>query len=168
MFVGGPGMYNGVLQRMGLDPAKQTTVRVLELPAGPAGRATIAFTRGLGLFGQPGENPSPAAVEFLAYATGPEGLAFWIGDSGTPPDYVPARPGLADQWLERHPGTKAFVVGLEYAQNYQPDDVPGAAYAEFYEMASRILPQALTGQLPVSDVLKSLQEEGNEILRNYR
>lgn len=168
MLIGGPTMYSEVLQRMGLDPAGQTTVRVLALPAGPAGHATIAFTRGLGLFGQPDKEPNPAAVEFLRYATSSEGLAYWIGSSGTPPDYLPVRPELAEQWRAQHPTLGAFMDGLEYARNYQPDDVPSTAYAEFHEMASGVLAQTLRGELSVPDARQIIQDQGSEILQGYR
>jgi multiple sugar transport system substrate-binding protein len=168
MFIGGPTMYSEVLQRMRLDPTVQTTVQVHELPAGPAGPATIAFTRGLALFRQADNELEPGAVDFLNYATSEKGLSFWIGDSSTPPDYIPARPSLAGQWLEQHPDTRAFVVGLEYAQNYQPDDVPSTAYREFYDMASGAFAQTLRGELSVREAQQTIQEQGTEILQGYR
>jgi multiple sugar transport system substrate-binding protein len=168
MFTGGPTMYSEVLQRMGLDPARQTTVQVYELPTGPDGPATIAFTRGLGLFGQPDNEPKPGAVEFLKYATSEPGLSFWIGDSGSPPEYIPVRPEVAAQWQRQHPTLGAFVDGLEYARNYQPDDVPSTAYAEFYAMASGVFAQTLRGELSVPEAQQSIQEQGTEILQQYR
>lgn len=168
MFIGGTTTYSEVLQRMRLDPATQGMVRVYELPAGPAGQATIAFTRGFGLFGRPSEESSPAVVTLLEYATSEDGLAFWLGDASTPPDYIPVRPSLAGQWVELHPDTKAFVAGLDYARNYQPDDVPSSAFAEFYEMANSVFPQALSGELPAHEVLLTIHEQGNEILQQYR
>ena len=157
-------MYDEALQLMQLDPATQGKVRVFELPAGPAGKATIAEVRGLGLFSQPGQAPSPSAVEFIQFATSQEGMSFWIGDRGTPPDYLPARRSLRGAWLEAHPDTAAFIAGIEYAQPYFPTVGSAATVFQFYEMATEPFVAALRGELSPEEALAIINKEGNAIL----
>jgi multiple sugar transport system substrate-binding protein len=164
MFIGGPGMYGEALRLMQLDPATQGTVGVFELPAGPAGKATIAEIRGFGLFSQPEQAPSPSAVDFLQYATSQEGMSFWIGDRETPPDYLPARLSLREAWLEAHPDTAAFVAGIEYAQSYFPTVGSMGTISEFYEMVTEPFAAALSGELTPEEALATINEEGNAIL----
>jgi ABC-type glycerol-3-phosphate transport system substrate-binding protein len=159
----GPSVYDRILDRMGLDPATQETVKVIELPAGPARRATIGEVRGFGLVGEPSE----AAVKFLNFATGPEGMSFWIGDQQSPPDYLPARRSLRGAWLETHPDTNAFAAGTEYMVSYQPAVAPIQAIAEFDQLAADYISGALLGEISVEEALEIIQAEGNAKLQEW-
>lgn len=155
MFFAGPNIYK-ILKDQGLP------VQVVESPAGPAGKATVAHVRGYGLF-RDADTGDPA-LDLLRFATSQEGMKFWIGDSETPPDYMPARQSLRDEWLEVHPDTVPFMAGVDYIRSYQPATASTAAIAEFDQLAAKVISQALHGEISAEEALGILQEKGNAIL----
>ena len=78
---------------------------VAELPAGPAGQGTFAFTVCYGV-AESAANPdtSWALVEYL---TNSEGSLAWTSAFNV----MPARASVADEWLADHPELEAFVTG---------------------------------------------------------
>lgn len=139
---------------------------VTELPAGPAGKATMAFTV---CYGVGADNPHPeeswALVNFL---TGSEGAQF-VAESSFGP--MPARPEAAEAYLEtwvtRAEGTsfnpedvQAFVAGGDYAYRWQ---LP-VGFAQFTDAFNAALQQAFDGQASVDDVIFESSLVAEELL----
>ena len=128
---------------------------VSELPTGPVGRATMAFTV---CYGVAADNQHPeeswALVNFL---TGTAGAEFVAKSSFGP---MPTRPAVADAYLEtwvaRAEGTKfnpedvqAFVSGADYAQRWQ---LP-VGWNQFTDTFNASLQRAFDGQMSVDDLI---------------
>lgn len=165
MLLVGPSMYDDLLERMDLDPSASGPVKLYELPVGPAGRATVGYVRGLALLDKPGQGPSEAAMRFLEFATNEENMKLWIGEPGTPSDFVPARPALLAEWQEVHPNREAFMVGVEYMQPKQSLRAPFAAMSWLDEEATVEITAALLGEITVEEALAVLQAKSDEILQ---
>ncbi|MDL5054962.1 extracellular solute-binding protein [Oscillatoria laete-virens NRMC-F 0139] len=139
---------------------------VTELPAGPAGKATMAFTV---CYGVAADNDHPeeswALVNFL---TGPQGAQF-VAESSFGP--MPARPEAAEAYLEtwvpRAEGTsfnpadvQAFVAGGDYAYRWQ---LP-VGFQQFTDAFNAALQQAFDGQASVDDVIFEASLVAEELL----
>lgn len=127
----------------------------VELPAGPGGEATMAFTVCLGVAAD-NEHPeeSWALVNWL---TGPEG-AMGIGEEGFGP--MPAREDAAAVWLDvRGEEFEPFVTGVE---NARPWVIP-AGFQEFVDAFNSNIQQAFDGQLFPEDVLSTSESVAQEI-----
>jgi multiple sugar transport system substrate-binding protein len=139
---------------------------VTELPAGPAGKATMAFTV---CYGVAADNEHPeeswALVNFL---TGPQGAQF-VAESSFGP--MPARPEAAEAYLEtwvpRAEGTsfnpadvQAFVAGGDYAYRWQ---LP-VGFQQFTDAFNAALQQAFDGQASVDDVIFEASLVAEELL----
>jgi multiple sugar transport system substrate-binding protein len=128
---------------------------VTELPAGPAGEATMAFTVCYGV-GAANEHPeeSWALVNFLTGATGAE----FVAESSFGP--MPARPEVAEAylqtWVPRSENTglspedlQAFVTGADYSHRWQ---LP-VGWNQFTDAFNASLQQAFDGQITVDDLV---------------
>ena len=162
MILGGNTMFF-ILKEMGAP------VKVVELPSGPAGKATIAYTVGYGLMTQSSASGGPA-VELLKFATSKEAMRIWIGEDklpqgpSAPPVYMPPRISLRGNWMEAHPDAQAFLLGVDYAQPYQPAVTSAAKIAQFDQFASSIMNQVIQGNISVSEALNAIQTEGDAYL----
>ena len=68
---------------------------VVEIPEGPAGRGTFAFTV---CYGVGAESPNPeASWQVIDYLTGPEGAVAWTEGFNV----MPARQSAADGWTRQ-------------------------------------------------------------------
>lgn len=85
---------------------------VAELPQGPAGPGTFAFTVCYGV-AQDAPNPD-ASWTFVDALTDPEGSLAWTNAFNV----MPARESVADEWLSAHPELEAFVAGAEYSHRW--------------------------------------------------
>lgn len=86
---------------------------VAELPAGPAGKGTFAFTVCYGVAAN-AKNPD-ASWQLVEYLTNAEGAAAWTRDFPV----MPARASARDAWLQQRPELEAFLAGAEYAHKWQ-------------------------------------------------
>lgn len=129
---------------------------VAELPQGPAGSGTFAFTVCYGV-GADAENPeaSWALVEWLTNA---EGSLAWTNAFNV----MPARASVADEWIAGHESLAAFVAGADYATKFQ--FVPGFAdvLGVFNDQASGLI----AGDLTLDDMIETLTSAGEDILGN--
>lgn len=129
---------------------------VTELPAGPGGDATMAFTV---CYGVAAAAPNPEESIALAnWLTGAEGMAQWT-DLGLA---MPTRASLSDGWLEQFPELEPFLAGAEYARPWQFR--PG--FADVMNAFNSGLQQAFTGAYTTDQVLSDTQEAGIEALGN--
>ncbi|HHY57883.1 MAG TPA: ABC transporter substrate-binding protein, partial [Chloroflexi bacterium] len=86
---------------------------ITELPAGPAGKATMAFTVCYGVAAN-GKH-TDAATKVVDYLTGPEGMKAWT-DLGLA---MPTRQSLREGWLAQYPNLEPFLNGADYAHKWQ-------------------------------------------------
>jgi multiple sugar transport system substrate-binding protein len=129
---------------------------VVQLPAGSAAEATMAFTV---CYGVAADNEHPeeswALVNFLTGAEGAQQVA------ETSFGVMPARASAADAWLERFGEDMApFVESVEVAHRWQ---LP-VGFQEFVDSFNEGLQQAFSGQMLPEDVLADAQAVGEEIL----
>ena len=127
---------------------------VVELPEGPAGRATYAFTV---CYGVAAESPNPdASWQVIDYLTGPEGAAAWTEAFNV----MPARESLRDGWLANHPDLEAFVNGAEYAQDWQFR--PG--FTDVITEFNSQFEQLIAGDTDVDGLIEAVTEAGESVL----
>ena len=125
-----------------------------ELPAGPAGKATMAFTV---CYGVPADGKDTAAsFDVVNYLTGPEGMKAWT-DLGLA---MPTRQSLRADWLALYPDLEPFLNGAEYAYKWQFR--PG--FQDVLDTINDGLQQAMAGTMLPEDVLINAEEIGNEVL----
>ncbi len=127
---------------------------LVELPAGSAGKATMAFTV---CYGVPaGGANNEAALKVVDYITGPDGMKAWT-DLGLA---MPTRASLAAGWLEQYPDLEAFIAGADYAHKWQFR--PG--FQDVLDTINAGLQEAFTGNATVASLLENAQEVGTEVL----
>jgi multiple sugar transport system substrate-binding protein len=127
---------------------------VVELPEGPAGRATYAFTV---CYGVAAEAPNPdASWQVIDYLTGPEGAAAWTEAFNV----MPARASLRDGWLANHPDLEPFVNGAEYAKGWQFR--PG--FTDVITEFNSQFEQLIAGDTDVDGLIESVTEAGESVL----
>ena len=84
--------------------------KVVELPAGPAGKGTLQFTNCLGMAA---DSPNQqAALELVEYLTSTEQQLAFSKAFGPMPSIASA----ADAWTAANPALSAFLTGADYAQ----------------------------------------------------
>ncbi len=127
---------------------------VTELPAGPGGKATMAFTV---CYGVPaaGQNQE-ASLRLVNYLTGAEGMKAWT-DLGLA---MPTRQSLREGWLEQFPELEPFLNGADYARAWQFR--PG--FADVMDTINSGLQQAMVGTATAESVLEQAEQVGNEVL----
>ena len=129
---------------------------VTELPAGPGGDATMAFTV---CYGVAADAAHPEESIALAnWLTGAEGMAQWTNLGLA----MPTRASLSDAWLEQFPDLEPFLAGAEYARPWQFR--PG--FSDVMNAFNSGLQQAFTGTYTTDQVLSDTQEAGTDVLVN--
>ena len=127
---------------------------VSEMPAGPGGQATMAFTV---CYGVAADAPNPeASIRLANWLTGPDGMAQWSGLGLA----MPTRASLRDSWLEQFPDLEPFLAGAAYSYPWQFR--PG--FSDVMDTLNSGLQQAFTGAYTGEQVLSEAQEVGNEVL----
>ena len=125
-----------------------------EMPAGPGGDATMAFTVCYGVAAS-AANPE-ASVRLANWLTGAEGMAQWTGLGLA----MPTRESLSADWLAQFPDLEPFLAGAEYAQPWQFR--PG--FQDVLDTINAGLQQAFAGGYTADQVLSEAQEVGNDVL----
>lgn len=95
------------------DNAPDLDVGIAEMPAGPAGKSTLAFTVSYSIYA--GTKIPDQAWSVVNYLTGPDGMALWTSLGLA----MPSRPALADAWLQKFPEREPFLKSGEYAKGWQ-------------------------------------------------
>jgi multiple sugar transport system substrate-binding protein len=153
---------NWIIQYM-LDQFPDVNWAVAELPAGPAGQATMAFTVCYGVAdiesnSRQTEATYAAAVRLVNFLTGEEG-AMMVGASGFGP--MPGRTAAADTWLEaRGEQYQAFVDGAAYA--FPWSFPPG--FSSFIDTFNSNLNEAIKGNRTAAELLEAAAEAAQEAL----
>ena len=127
---------------------------VAELPSGPAGPGTFAFTV---CYGVPASAANPdqswAMVEYLTNA---DGAAAWT--SGF--QVMPARESVRDGWLGDNPNLEAFVAGAEYAQPFQFPSGAGDIQGVFNDNYQRLI----SGEITPDELIAEVVAAGEDLL----
>ena len=127
---------------------------VTQLPAGPAGEATMAFTV---CYGVPaGGQNKEASFRLVNYLTGPDGMKEWT-DLGLA---MPTRQSLREGWLEQFPELQPFLDGADHARPWQFR--PG--FQDVLDTINNGLQQAFEGSALPEGVLEEAEEVGTEVL----
>jgi multiple sugar transport system substrate-binding protein len=141
---------------VGAMKADYPTVKyaVAELPAGPSGKATMAFSVCYGV--AKASKNIPNAIDFVKFLTSTEKQlqvtkAFPV---------MPSRKSIADQWLADKPELKAFVQGADYAKK--------AVFVPGFKTAIDTLNDGVQGlakgNKTVAEVVSSTQDAGKGVL----
>ena len=122
---------------------------ISEMPDGPAGKATLAFTVSFSAYA---ETKQPdAAWTVINYLTGAEGMGKWTSLGLA----MPSRTALADAWLKQFPEREPFLKSGDYAHGWQL----GPGGQAFYNDANGDLQGLFAGTLDVQTTLKNWQKE---------
>jgi multiple sugar transport system substrate-binding protein len=127
---------------------------VAELPAGPAGKGTFAFTV---CYGVPAAAANPAASWALAdYLTNAAGALAWT-EAFT---VMPARQSVAADWVSAHPDLEAFMAGAEYAHRWGFAPGFGDVIGVFNDNANGIV----DGDVTVDQLIADVVSAGNNVI----
>jgi multiple sugar transport system substrate-binding protein len=129
--------------------APDLKVGIAELPAGPAGKADLAFTVSYSAFS--GTKNPDAAWALINYLTGPDGMKKWT-DLGLA---MPTRPALSDGWAAKYPERQAFIASGAYAHGWQF----GPGGQAFYNDANSDFQGLFAGKIDVETTLQRWQKE---------
>jgi multiple sugar transport system substrate-binding protein len=129
---------------------------VVELPEGPGGAATMAFTVCYGVPASISEERKTAAFELVNFLTGPEGMQAWT-DLGLA---MHTRASLRDHWVEQFPALQPFLDSADFAHPWQFR--PG--FQDFLDTFNASLEQTFAGTMLPEDVLSEAESVATEIL----
>jgi multiple sugar transport system substrate-binding protein len=127
---------------------------LVELPAGPGGKATMAFTVCYGVAAT-GKN-ADAAIEVVDYLTGPEGMKAWT-DLGLA---MPTRASLREGWLAQYAELEPMLNGADYARKWQFR----SGFSDVLDTLNAGLQEAFTGTKSAQQVLEEAQSVGQQVL----
>ncbi len=122
---------------------------IAELPAGPAGKATLAFTVSFSAFAGT-KNPA-GAWEVINYLTGPDGMKKWTSLGLA----MPTRTGLVAGWQEQFPDRQPFIAGGDYSHGWQL----GVGGNAFVNDANSEMQGLFAGKQDVATTLTKWQQE---------
>lgn len=127
---------------------------VAELPVGPAGPGTFAFTV---CYGVAANAPNPdASWELVEYLTSAEGAEAWTRDFPV----MPARASARDTWLSERPELQAFLAGADYAHKWQFRPGFADVVGVFNEQAQAIV----AGDGTVDELIESTAAAARDVL----
>ena len=132
--------------------APDKEVGIAEMPAGPGGKATMAFTVSYSINAR--TQVADAAWEVVNFMTGPVGMKSWT-DLGLA---MPARPALAADWIAKFPEREAYLAGGDYARPWQLG--PGGQV--FFQDANATLEAVFAGQMDVEEAVTQMAADGQE------
>lgn len=130
--------------------------RVVELPAGPAGKGTLSFTQCWGVAAK-GQHQAQT-LDFVKFLTSPEQQMTFSKAFGV----MPSRIADKDAFAQAFPDQKAFVDGASYAQG--PVTVAGMDQV-LTDFDSQLAGLA-TGQTDPKALLQRLQKNGEAVLND--
>jgi multiple sugar transport system substrate-binding protein len=127
---------------------------VAELPVGPAGPGTFAFTV---CYGVAADAPNPeASWAFVDALTDAEGSLAWTNAFNV----MPARAGVAEEWLSTHPELEAFVAGADYSQRW--GFVPG--FGDVLGVFNTALEGVVDGNVTIDQLIADTTSAGEGVL----
>jgi multiple sugar transport system substrate-binding protein len=127
---------------------------VAELPVGPAGPGTFAFTV---CYGVPADAANPEASWALVnYLTNPEGSLAWTSAFNV----MPARESVAQDWLSPRPELQPFLDAAEYARGWRLRPGANDLVGVFNEQAEALI----VGDVTVDDLIAEVTDAGESVL----
>ncbi len=132
----------------------QLAYGVTELPAGPAGKATLSFGTCFGIAAAAPDRV--AAARLITDLTSAESQRGWFAVSNA----IAPRPSLAPQWRAMHPTLQPFVASVNFAEEWQ---LP-ANFAPWVTAMNRGIGQIFGGFIPADALLPTAEELGNQLL----
>lgn len=120
---------------------------IAEMPAGPAGKATLAFTVSFSVSASTKVPEAAWAIE--NYMTGPEGMGKWASLGLA----MPSRSALAAEWLAKFPEREPFLKSGDYARGWQL----GPGGNAFNNDANAEMQGLFAGTQDVATTLKKMQ-----------
>ncbi|GIH04821.1 ABC transporter substrate-binding protein [Rhizocola hellebori] len=128
---------------------------VAELPAGPSGKATMAFSVCYGV-AKASKNKA-AAIDFVKFLTSSEQQLAFTKDFPV----MPSRKSLSEQWLASKPELRAFVNGAAYAK--KAVFIPG--FAPVVDSMNDGIQGLAAGDRTVDQVVMATQQAGQDVLK---
>lgn len=136
------------------DQYPEVSVGVSELPAGPAGRATIAFATCFAVTAK--STHQDAAFRLVDYLTGSAAMEA-LTDDGVA---MPPRASLRAGWLEKYPDLEPFLNGSVYARRWQF----GPVFQPVVDEANAALQQLFADNITAEELLSRVESAGNQAL----
>jgi len=121
---------------------------IAEMPDGPKGKATLAFTVSFSEFVD--TKVPDQAWKLTNYLTGPEGMGKWVSLGLA----MPTRKALSDAWIKQFPERQPFLAGGDYAHGWQL----GVGGNAFINDANAELQGLFAGQQDVATTLQKMQK----------
>jgi multiple sugar transport system substrate-binding protein len=126
-----------------------------ELPAGPEGQGTFAFTV---CYAVAADAPNPeASWDLVNFLVSPEQQLEFTRNFPV----MPSRESLRDDWLEANPDLEPFLNGAEYARPFQ--FVPG--FSGVLDTLNDGIQGIATGNRSVDEVLTSVDQAGAPVFQ---
>lgn len=132
-----------------------TNVSYAELPNGPKGKGTFAFTVCYGV--NKNSKNQAAAWKLVDFLTNAEGSLKWTNAFNV----MPAHASVKDKWLSARPDLKPFVDGAAYARKFQ--FVPG--FGDVQGEFNKGLKDVFGGQKSFEDYATAVDKAGNSVLK---
>ncbi len=127
---------------------------IAELPAGPKGKATMAFTV---CYGVPKNGAHlDGSWQFVNALTNKQGMKEWT-DLGLA---MPTRKSLRDGWVQKFPNLKVFLDGADYSHPWQF----GPGFTVVTDAINKGIQEIAAGQATSESVLKTVQKAGEDVL----
>jgi multiple sugar transport system substrate-binding protein len=126
-----------------------------ELPSGPKGKGTFAFTVCYGV--NKNSKNQAAAWKLVDALTNAEGSLKWTNAFNV----MPAHASVADKWLSARPELKPFVNGAAYARKFQ--FVPG--FGDVQGEFNKGLKAVFSGEKSFDDYAANVDKAGNSVLK---
>ncbi len=127
---------------------------VAELPVGPAGPGTFAFTV---CYAVSVDAPNPeASWALINYLTNREGSLAWTSAFNV----MPARESVAADWLAPRPELKPFLDGAAYAHRWALKPGAGDLIGVFNEQAEALV----AGDVTVDELIDEVTAAGEDVL----
>ncbi|WP_084963609.1 sugar ABC transporter substrate-binding protein [Thermoactinospora rubra] len=128
--------------------------QAVELPAGPAGKGTLAFTVCWGMAAA--SKNKELALELVKFLMSDEQQLALTRGFGP----MPATPRLRDKWLEAYPDAKAFIAGAEYAKT----PLWPAGFKPVIDETNTEIDKLLQGSAKPEQVLQAFDEAAKGVL----
>lgn len=126
-----------------------------ELPVGPKGKGTFAFTVCYGV--NKNSKNQAAAWKLVDFLTDANGSLKWTNAFNV----MPAHASVADKWLSARPQLKPFVLGAQYARKYQ--FVPG--FGDVQGEFNKGLKDVFGGAKSFDDYASAVDKAGNSVIK---
>jgi multiple sugar transport system substrate-binding protein len=127
---------------------------VAELPSGPVGPGTFAFTV---CYGVAADAPNPeASWAFVDYLTNEEGSLAWTEAFSV----MPARESVAEEWISAHAELEPFVNAADYASRW--GFVPG--FGDVLGVFNTGIEGVVDGNMTIDQVIADTTSAGEDVL----